>query len=66
MLIFPLPGTGLAARLAGDEQPVTTAPARPPAVSSKTTEPKGIRVKTEAPPPASTVTGQKAASSKTP
>jgi general secretion pathway protein D len=48
MLMFLSPGTGFAARLAGEEQPVTTAPA----VSSKTPEPKGIQVKTEAPPPA--------------
>ncbi|MEK6534337.1 MAG: hypothetical protein AABZ40_01580, partial [Thermodesulfobacteriota bacterium] len=65
MLMFLSPGTGLAARLAGEEQPVTTTPAGPPS-SSKTPEPKGIQVKTEAPPPASTVAGQKAASSPTP
>lgn len=52
MLLFLSPGTGFAARLAGEEQPVTTAPAGSPAVSSKTPEPKGIQVKTEAPPPA--------------
>ncbi|MDP3096873.1 MAG: hypothetical protein Q8M86_02895, partial [Syntrophales bacterium] len=52
MLMFLSPGTALAARLAGEEQPVTTAPAGPPSVSSKTPEPKGIQVKTEAPPPA--------------
>jgi len=55
MLVFLSPGTGLAARLAGEEQPVTTAPAgppAPPAVSSKTTEPKAIQVKIAVPPPA--------------
>ena len=62
MLMFLSPGTGLAARLAGEEQPVTNAPA----VSSKTPEPKAIQVKTEAPLPASTVAGKKAASSPTP
>ena len=49
MLMFLSPGTALAARLAGEEQPVTTAPAAPPApqaVSSKTTEPKAIQMKT--------------------
>ena len=62
MLVFLSPGTGFAARLAGEEQPVTTAPA----VSPKTPEPKGVQVKTEAPPPASTVAGKPAASSPTP
>jgi general secretion pathway protein D len=62
MLMFLSPGTGFAARLAGEEQPVTTAPA----VSSKTPEPKGIQVMTEAPPPTPAVAGQKAASSPTP
>jgi hypothetical protein len=55
MLMFLSPGIGLAARLAGEEQPVTTAPAAPPApqaVSSKTTEPKAIQMKTAVPPPA--------------
>jgi len=55
MLVFLSPGTCLAARLAGEEQPVTTAPAgppAPPAVSSKTTEPKAIQVKIAVPPPA--------------
>jgi general secretion pathway protein D len=61
MLMFLSPGTGFAARLAGEEQPVTTTPAVP----SKTPEPKGIQVKTEAP-PASTVAGKPAASSQTP
>ncbi|MCG2739855.1 MAG: hypothetical protein L6300_06405, partial [Syntrophaceae bacterium] len=62
MLIFLSPGTGLAARLAGEEQPVTTTPPAP----LKTHKPKEIRVKTEAPPPASTIAGKPAASSRTP
>jgi len=62
MLIFLSPGTGLAARLAGEEQPVTTAPA----AASKAPEPKGVQVKTETPPPAATVAGKPAASSQTP
>jgi len=52
MLVFLSPGTGLAARLAGEEQPVTTMPAGPQAVSPKAPDPKGIQVKTEEPPPA--------------
>ncbi|MDP2838973.1 MAG: hypothetical protein Q8O11_02870, partial [Syntrophales bacterium] len=66
MLIFLSPGTGLAARLAGEEQPVTTTPAGSPAVSSKTPEPKGVQVMTEAPPPTPAVAGKPAASSPTP
>jgi hypothetical protein len=65
MLIFLSPGTGLAARLAGEEQPVTAAPAGPPA-TSKTPEPKGVQVKSDALTPASTAAGQKAATSQTP
>jgi len=61
MLMFLSPGTGLAARLAGEEQPVTTAPA----VSSKTPEPKQVQRKTEAP-TAATVAGKPAASPQTP
>ncbi|MFZ4437469.1 MAG: type II secretion system secretin GspD [Syntrophales bacterium] len=53
MMMFLSPGTGLAARLAGDEQPVPTASAGSP----KAPEPRGTQVKTEAPPPDPAVVG---------
>lgn len=65
MFVFLSPGTGFAARLAGEEKPVITAPSGTPA-PSKTSESKAIPVKTESPSPASTAAGQKAASAQTP
>ena len=52
MLMLMSPGTGLAARLAGEEQPVTTAPAPAATVSGQTAAPPRTSVSPQAAAPA--------------